>query len=75
MKWKILKKVYICQLQIFTMKKILLIAMSLFVVPIFGQSLKGWTQVDGISVESHKKIRDREYSERQQLFTVDEKGF
>lgn len=49
--------------------------MSLFVVPIFGQSLKGWTQVDGISVESHKKIRDREYSERQQLFTLDENVF
>ncbi len=57
------------------MKKLLLIALAFGFMQSEAQSLKAWKSADDLKIESEKKIRTTEYSERQQLFQLDENAF
>lgn len=56
------------------MKKVLLLALSFACLSATAQ-LKSWRATDANAVDAVKKIRDREYSQKQQLFIFDETSF
>ncbi len=57
------------------MKKLLLLALAFSFLQAEAQSPKGWRNVSDLQIDASQKIRTTEYSERQQLFQLEENAF